>query len=243
MIQPTSAEHQNTSDRPAFEVEDVPVRPRHLRQVAAGGVQDALRLGRRPATCTGRTADARRRASSASHSASAPGHRLVEEHVLVGHRAVDARRGAPRCHGRSGIAPSTACLDRRRPALAPRAVDGDQRLGVGELHALRDRLRRRTRRRRRCAARRCARTPASPRRPRGSSAGRSRRRRPAPTPAAFSDVGEPLDVAMQLGVGDVTLLALLAAPVEGHAVADARPPRDGPGSCRDALIRPPTNHL
>ena len=34
-------------------------------------------------------------------------------------------------------------------------------------------------------------------------------------------VGEALDVAVQLGVGDVALLALLAAPVERHAVAVA----------------------
>ena len=35
-------------------------------------------------------------------------------------------------------------------------------------------------------------------------------------------VGQPLDVAQEVGVGDVALLALLAAPVEGDAVAVAR---------------------
>jgi hypothetical protein len=39
--------------------------------------------------------------------------------------------------------------------------------------------------------------------------------------ARLQRVGEALDVAMQLGVGDVALLALLPAPVERHAVAVA----------------------
>ena len=38
--------------------------------------------------------------------------------------------------------PVDRLLDRRRLALAPGAVDGDQRLGLGELHPLLDRLRR-----------------------------------------------------------------------------------------------------
>ena len=40
--------------------------------------------------------------------------------------------------------------------------------------------------------------------------------------ALLEDVREPLDVAQELGVGHVALLALLAAPVVGHAVAAAR---------------------
>ncbi len=35
-------------------------------------------------------------------------------------------------------------------------------------------------------------------------------------------VGEALDLGQQLGVGDVALLPLLAAPVEGDAIAPAR---------------------
>ena len=40
-------------------------------------------------------------------------------------------------------------------------------------------------------------------------------------PAVLQRVGEPLDVAVQVGVRDVALLALLAAPVERHAIAVA----------------------
>ena len=56
-------------------------------------------------------------------------------------------------------------------------------------------------------------------------------------------VGEALDVGEQLGVGDVALLALLAAPVVGDAVADARPRRGGRGSCAEAFSLPSANHL
>ena len=55
-------------------------------------------------------------------------------------------------------------------------------------------------------------------------------------------VGEPLDVAMQVGVGDVARLALLAVPVEGDAVAVA-----GLDVAVDAVVAtlsfPPANHL
>ena len=43
---------------------------------------------------------------------------------------------------------------------------------------------------------------------------------PAPIPR-LERVGAALDVAVQVGVRDVALLALLAAPVEGDAVAVA----------------------
>ena len=44
---------------------------------------------------------------------------------------------------------------------------------------------------------------------------------PASTPAVEQRVREPLDVAVQVGVGDLGLLALLPAPVEGDPVAVA----------------------
>jgi hypothetical protein len=44
---------------------------------------------------------------------------------------------------------------------------------------------------------------------------------PCSMPVVLERVGEALDVAVQVGVGDVALLALLAAPVERDAVAVA----------------------
>ena len=44
---------------------------------------------------------------------------------------------------------------------------------------------------------------------------------PFSTPRSLQRVGQPLGVAQQVGVGDVALLALLAAPVEGDAVPGA----------------------
>ena len=111
-------------------------------------------------------------------------------------------------------------LDRRGPALAPRAVDGDQRLRLGDLHALLDGLRREAAEDdvvRRADAR----------------AGEHRdddlgdHRQEDPDDVALADalvaqrVGEALDVREQVGVGDRALLALLAVPVEGDAVAAA----------------------
>ena len=107
-------------------------------------------------------------------------------------------------------------LDRRRLALASRAVNRDQRLGLRELHALAHRLGREP------AEHDVVRCP-------DASAGEHRddhlgdhRQVDADHVAAFDAVvdqrvGEPLNVAQQLGVGDVALLALLAAPVERDA--------------------------
>ena len=44
---------------------------------------------------------------------------------------------------------------------------------------------------------------------------------PGSMPRSFSTLASRFDVAQQLGVGHVALLALLAAPVEGHPVAPA----------------------
>ena len=105
-------------------------------------------------------------------------------------------------------------------ALAPGAVDGDQRLGLGDLHALLDR-------------------------PDGEAAEDDVVHRPDARAGEHRDddlgdhgqedaddvagldadvlqrVGELLDVAVEVGVRDVALLALLTAPVERHAVAVA----------------------
>ena len=110
-------------------------------------------------------------------------------------------------------------LDRRRLALAAGAVDGDQRLRLGELHPLPHRL---------------GREAAEDDVVEGADAGAGQHRdddlgdhrQVDPDHVALLDaevlerVGEALDVAVQVGVGDVALLALLAAPVVGDAVAD-----------------------
>ena len=111
-------------------------------------------------------------------------------------------------------------LDRRGLALAPRAVDGDQRLGLGELHPLPDRLGRE-------AAEHDVVRRADPRAREHRDDDLGDHRQVDPDDVALLDaevlqrVGEPLDVAEQIGVGDVALLALLAAPVERDAVAAA----------------------
>ncbi len=111
-------------------------------------------------------------------------------------------------------------LDRRRLALAAGGVRGDQELGVRELHPLGHGVRRE-------AAEDEVVRRADP------SAGEHRdhdlgdHRQEDPHDVALLDalvlerVRELLDVAVEVGVGDVALLALLAAPVEGHAVAVA----------------------
>ena len=133
-------------------------------------------------------------------------------------------------------------LDRGRPALAAGAVDGDQRLRLGELHPLAHRLRPRSRRRRRCGS--------APIRAQASIATTTcgdHRQVDADhvalaDPAVAQRVGEALHVGEQLGVGDVALLALLAAPVVGDPVAVA---------CLDVAVEavrggvqlPSANHL
>ena len=137
-------------------------------------------------------------------------------------------------HLGAGVADDDHGLDRRRLveervhrrldlgdlALAAGGVDGDQRLRVGELHPLLDRLRREA---------------AEDDVVGGSDsrAGKHRHRHLGDHrqvdpdhvarlhPALDQDVGEPLDVAVKVGVGDRALLALLAVPVEGDPVAAA----------------------
>ena len=111
-------------------------------------------------------------------------------------------------------------LDVRRLALAPRRVDRDQGLRLGELHALLDGVGREAAEHHvvRCADARA-----------GQHRHRHLRDHRQEDPdhvagrhaALLEHVGQPLHVAQQLGVGHVALLALLAAPVVGHLVPAA----------------------
>jgi hypothetical protein len=104
--------------------------------------------------------------------------------------------------------------------IASRAVDGDQRLGVGELHALAHRLGREA-----AEDHVVRRADARAGEHRHDDLGDHRQEDPdhvaAPDPARLQRVGEALDVAVQVGVGDRPRLALLAVPVEGDALAAA----------------------
>ena len=99
MTQPTSAEHQYTSSS-GLRSNTCLVRPGDAGQVAAGRVQDALRLGGRAATCRARTAGARRRAARPGSRRWRRLDRLVVEDVAA------LRPSARRCR----------CGARRRPS-------------------------------------------------------------------------------------------------------------------------------
>ena len=111
-------------------------------------------------------------------------------------------------------------LDRRRLALAPRAVDGHQRLRLGDLHALLDRLDGEA-----AEDDVVRRADARAGEHRHDDLGDHRQEDPDDVAGldapVLQRVGEPLDVAVEVGVGDVALLALLPAPVERDAVAVA----------------------
>ena len=123
----------------------------------------------------------------------------VLERLQVGHDVVDL------------------LLDRGGLALAPGAVDGDQRLRLGELHPLPDRVGGE-------AAEHDVVRRADP------GAGEHRdddlrdHRQEDPDDVALLDpeilqrVGELLHVTVELGIGEVALLALLTAPVERDPV-------------------------
>ena len=201
-----------------LEVEDVLVGPGDLREVAAGRVQDALRLGGRAAGVEdvervlgvkrlGRALGVRRL------------HDVVVPRVLVGHRRVDLR---VLDHDARQVRHARVddLLDRRGLALAPCPVDGDEQLGVAELHALGDRLGAE-------AAEHDVvhRADARAGEHRDGDLGDHRQVDPDDVPAlhplVLQRVGEALHVAQQIGVADVPGLALLAVPVERHAVAVA----------------------
>ena len=206
-----------------LEVEDVLGRPRHAGEVAAGRVLDALRLGGRARRVehVERVLGVERLGRAVL--AGGLDRLVVEEVAALLHRHV----GAGVAHHHDGLDRGHVVeegvdgrLDVGRLALAPRLVDGDQRLGLGELHALLDRVRRE-------AAEHdvVRRADARAGEHRHGHLGDHRQEDPdhvAGLDAALLEhVGEPLDVAQQLGVGDVALLALLPAPVEGDLVAAA----------------------
>ena len=206
-----------------LEVEDVPVRPRHLREVAAGGVQDALRLRRRAA----RVEDVERvlGVERLGRALLVGGleHGVPPEVAALLHRALGA--GVLDDDDRLELVEAAhhlvdLLLDRRRLALAAGAVDGDQRLRLGELHALLDRLRREP-----AEHDVVGRPDARAGEHRHRHLGDHRQEDPdhvaGPDPALLERVRAALDVAVQVGVRDVALLALLAAPVERDAVAAA----------------------
>ena len=111
-------------------------------------------------------------------------------------------------------------LDRRGLAFAPSAVDGDQHLRVRDLHPLPDRLGREP-------AEHDVVRGADPRAREHRDDDLGDHRQVDPDDVALADaerlegVREPLHVAVQVGVRDRALLALLAGPVERDAVAAA----------------------
>ncbi len=192
-------------------------------QVAAGGVEDALRLrGRaRGVEDVERVLGAHRLRRALCGSGL---HRRVEPDVApVAHLALrpgvaddeDRLQRADPAKRRVDLG-----LDRGGAALAPCPVDGDQRLCLRELHPLAHRLRREA---------------AEDDVVGSADAGTGQHRHHdlgdhrqvdadhvSPADAVVAQrVGEALGVGQQLGVGDVALLPLLAAPVEGDAIAPA----------------------
>ena len=220
-----------------LEVEDGVVGVRDLGEVAAGGVQDALRLTggargvedeervlgvERLGRVLGRSAARRSRATTRrgprSRRSSWPVRRTTRT-------LLDVLRAGP------GQRLVDGGLERGRLAAAVAAVGGDD-------HAWRRRpgcgwraRRRRSRRRPPSARRRCGRRPASRRPPRGSSAGRWRPGRPSATPSSVSALAALETSSLELGVGDGAGVARLALEVDGDPVAVARSRRAGPRSC------------
>ena len=114
-----------------------------------------------------------------------------------------------------------AILDRRGLALARRAVDRDQHLRLGELHALAHRLGGEA------AEDDVVRgADARAREHRDDDLGDHRQVDPDNVALAHAELlqraGEAFDLGEQLRVGDVALLAVLAAPVQRDALAAAR---------------------
>ena len=148
---------------------------------------------------------------------------VVEDVAPLGHRAVDPGRA----HDDDRLQrPQLAhllvdlLLDRRRLALAPRPVDGDQRLRLGELHPLAHRLGAE-------AAEDDVVDRPDPRAGQHRHRDLGDHRQVDPDHVALlhaevlQRVGEALRVGEQFGVGDVAPLTLLAAPVVGDPLAVA----------------------
>jgi hypothetical protein len=148
---------------------------------------------------------------------------VVEDVPAVLHRAVGA--GMADHHdraelGQAGHDAIDLALDVGRPALAPGAVDGDESLRVRHLHPLPHRVRGE-------AAEDDVVRGADPcaGEHRYDDLGNHREEDPDHVPLAdaevFQAVGQALHVTVEIRVGDVALLALLATPVIGDPVADS----------------------
>jgi hypothetical protein len=142
---------------------------------------------------------------------------------------------------RSPIAASTPALMGAVLALAPPAVDGDQHLGARDLHALLDRLGREP-------AEHDVVRRADPRAREHRDDHLGDHRQIDPDDVSLADaqllerIREPLHVAVQVGVGDRALLALLARPVKRDAIAAAG--LDVPVQAVVGHVeRPSANHL
>src|SRR4051812_47116905 len=206
-----------------LEVEHHTVRVGDVRQVAPGGVQDPLRLGGRARRVEdvervlgvqrlGRAFLVGRLHDLVVPDVAAVLHRRVVvgvaddddllERVELVHLLVDG------------------LLDRGGLALATGAVDRHERLGLGDLHTLAHR------RRGEAAEHDVVRRADAGAGEHRDDDLRDHRQEDADDVAlldalVLQRVGEALDVAVQVRVGDVALLALLATPVERHAIAVA----------------------
>ncbi len=150
-------------------------------------------------------------------------HLVVEDVAALVHRALDSRVADDddrlQALHRAHLLVDRG-LDRRRLALAPGPVDRDQRLRFGELHPLAHRF-----------GAEAAEDDVVHGPDPGAGEHRDRdlgdHRQVDPDdvalahPEVLQGVGEALDLAVQVGVGEVALLALLPAPVVGDPLAAA----------------------
>ena len=176
-------------------------------QVAAGGVQDALRLRGRAGGVeevehvlgVERLGRARRR-----RPARAPRATRRRGPPSIGHVAAACARTTTQCsiEGSSSRILVDVVLHRDRLAAPQREVGGDEHLRLAVVHAVASRPPPRSRRRRRCGWRRCARRRASRRASREPSACRSPTTSPFSTPSAFSTFAKRCGHVEQVGVGD-----------------------------------------
>ena len=207
---------------PGLQVEDVTVRGGHAGQIAAGRVQDALRLGGRA-----RGVEDVQGVLSVQGLSGTLGVGLGEDLVVVDVAPGLYLAGGPlAAHDDDLLEPGEpahhlidAILHRRGLALARSAVDGDQQLCLRELHALahglggeapEDHVVRRA--------------DARAREHRDDHLGDHRQvdanHVALGYPLCLQRARQTLHLGEQLGVGDVALLSLLAAPVKRDSITN-----------------------
>ena len=207
-----------------LEVEDVAVGGGDAGHVAAGGVEDPLRLRGRAGGVEdvervlglhrlGRALGVGRRQHLVVEDVAALAHRALDPGVADDDDRLQRARWSPMCSSTAGLIGAVLPL-RRAPSTVTSAFASEN--SIRSAHRLG-----------REAAEDDVVEGADP------GAGEHRdddlgdHRQVDPDHVALLDaevlerVGEALDVAVQVGVGDVALLPLLAAPVVGDAVADA----------------------